>query len=112
MRSVILPSVLLLSACATSTAGLGEKSPSLVFEGTRDAEEAANCLVSDLQGGKQLSRVAPDHFVVARTNAYGVPVVRWDIFSTPTGNRVELRASFGINAGEPKARTCAGAPAS
>jgi hypothetical protein len=111
MRILLLPAVLLTAACATSTAGLGEKSPSLVFEGTRPAEETANCLASVLQGNNPLLKMGADHFVVTRPNAYGIPVVRWDVYGTPTGNRVELRASFGINVGEPKARTCAGAPA-
>jgi len=111
MRSPIILA-LLLSACATSTAGLGEKSPSLVFEGTENAEIAASCLTAELQGTNQLLRMGPEHFVVTRPNAYGVPVVRWDVFGTPTGNRVELRASFGINVGEPKARACSRAPAS
>lgn len=111
VRIAVLPLALLVGACATSTSGLGEKTPSLVFEGTRPAEQAATCLVSELVGENKLLRMGENHFVVTRSNAYGVPVVRWDVIGTPSGNRVELRASFGINVGEPKARACAGAPA-
>lgn len=109
MRILFLFAPLLAGACATSTAGLGEKSPSLAFEGTRPAEQAANCLSAELVGNNPILKMGDEHFVVTRNNAYGIPVVRWDVYGTPTGNRVELRASFGINVGEPKARACAGA---
>lgn len=107
-RPIVLLS-LLAGGCATSAAGLGEKSPSLVFEGTEDAEVAAGCLATELQGTNQLIKLGDGHFAVIRPNAYGLPIVRWDVYSTPTGNRVELRATFGISVGEPKARRCAGA---
>lgn len=109
MRLVLIPTVLLLAGCATSTAGLGEKNVARMFEGTQPAEATANCLAASLSGSPRLLKMADDHFVLTRANAYGIPVVRWDVFGTPTGNRVELRASFGINVGEPKARECAGA---
>ena len=91
MRRTVLFVLPFLCACASSVAGLGKKWPALIFEGSRPAEEVASCLVAELTGTNQLLRMAPGHFVVTRPNAYGVPIVRWDIFDTPTGNRVELR---------------------
>lgn len=108
LRIAALAACASLAGCANSVADLGNKQAARVFEGPRSAEETANCLVAELNGSNQLLRMSADHFVVTRPNTYGVPVVRWDIFNIPTGSRVELRATFGLGEGEPKARACAG----
>lgn len=108
MRLTICLAAAALSGCAASVAGLGEKSPRLTLESSRPAQQVAGCLATELQGTNPMVTIAEGHYVVARNNTYGMPMVRWDIFATATGSRLELRAQGPFGEGVDKARDCAG----
>lgn len=95
-----------LSGCATSVAGLGRDEVDMTLTSAKPPRQVATCLATTLIGSNPLLELSDTHFAVIRNNGYGVPVVRWDIIGTPTGSRVELRASIGINTGDERARAC------
>lgn len=95
-----------LAACATSIAGMANDEIDLTLESTKAPDIVAGCLATSLQGDNPMIRLGEGHYVVARNNGYGFPVIRWDIIGTPTGSRLELRTSTPVGEGVDKARRC------
>ena len=97
----------LLSGCAMSAEGLGRSAPEDTYYSTKPAVELAGCVASRLIGTNPAFQQESGHWVVTRTNGYGVPVVRWDFIDQTDGEtRVEFRRSLAPMAGEEKAASC------
>lgn len=96
-----------LSACAWSAEGLAEAEIEDVYYSDLDPDIIAGCISTRLMGANPMIRVDEGHYAVLRNNGYGIPIVRWDIIGSETGQtRVEFRRSMAIMSGEDKAQSC------
>lgn len=106
---------LALAGCATSPSGLGQAAIELeqaniemVIESDRGAHAFATCVAEALFGANHLRNAEGDQYWVFFSNAYGVPVARWDFRPRPEGgSRAEFRTMVSAAAGEDKVRACA-----
>ena len=107
MRYSILVLSCFLSACATSSAGLSQMGIEATVYSKKSAQEFATCYAELLQGDSEL-RGAGNHYWVMRSNAWNVPIVRWDFTDRPDGGSVaELRATAIMGAAKDKLASCA-----
>jgi len=107
MRKFAVLAALLVTGCATSSAGLERMGVEFTVPSQKSAQAFATCAAEVLQGSVEL-RGAGNHYWILRPNALGVPIVRWDFKDQPTGGSIaELRATAIIGAGKDKVQGCA-----
>ena len=104
---LLLPILLFVGGCATSSAGLYRMGVEHVITGTKPAQDFATCAAEVMQGNPTL-RGNGGHWWVLRENGYGVPIVRWDFTDKPSGgSTAELRATAIAGAAKDKVQRCA-----
>ena len=107
MRTPLILAALLLSGCAASVDGMGKRTPGITFESDKAPDIVANCLATSVYGGGDVMRLSDDHYIVIRKNGYGMIMVRWDFFGSPTGSRIEMRSQTPFGEAVDKAKACA-----
>lgn len=96
----LLPLIALLVA---APAAAGE--PDRTYDSAKAPAEISACMVAAF-GKPRVRPLSPDGVQVARTNNFGMAIVRWDIRPTATGSRIEYRDKFGVMSGRDKAAAC------
>lgn len=91
-----------LSGCAWSAKGLMKGDVEDTYTSSHKAQEVAGCISSTLMGSNPAFPEGDGHWVVVRKNGYGVPIVRWDIYDTTEGSRIDFRRSMAMMSGEKK----------
>ncbi len=104
---VALGLALALQGCAWSAEGLGRAKVENVYSSKKPASEVAGCIASRLMGVNPAFQDGDGHWVITRSNGYGIPIVRWDVRDSPGGgSAIEFRRSVAMMSGEEKAATC------
>lgn len=108
MRLFVVLLAFAVSGCATSAAGLQRMGVEFTVISRKPAQEFATCVAEILQGSPEL-RGSGNHWWVLRSNAYGIPIVRWDFTDQAAGggSMAELRATAIEGAGKDKVQRCA-----
>lgn len=103
-----LACALVLQGCAWSSGALGRAKIEDQYTSARSPSEVATCISTRLMGSNPMVTDGPDHYIITRSNGYGIPIVRWDVYRTEAGSRIEFRRSVAIMSGEKKVQECFG----
>jgi hypothetical protein len=98
--------LLALAGCATSAAGIGKGKVEKTWTSQKEPQQVAGCLASRLNGSNPTFQDENGHYVVARNNGWGVPIVRYDVFKEGAATKIELRSSFSVGRGSDKLESC------
>jgi len=106
MKLLIVLGLLTVGGCATSAAVLREGVAEKSWISSKQPQQVAGCVASKLIGSNPVFQDEDGHYVVLRNNGYGIPMVRYDIYSEGGATKVEVRSNGGMFRGSDKLETC------
>lgn len=106
MKPFVALAFLGLAGCATSAAGIREGKVEKSWTSQKAPQQVAGCVASKLIGSNPVFQDENGAYVVVRNNGYGIPMVRYDIYSDAGVTKIELRSNVGMFRGSDKLESC------